>query len=49
MRRIAVKEGASGDTSRDHEYTDWNQVVTLADDLVRTIHAHERAAIRPTA
>lgn len=26
LRRIAKKEGASTDTSRDHEYTDWNKV-----------------------
>jgi menaquinone-dependent protoporphyrinogen oxidase len=31
MRRIARKEGASTDTSRDHEYTDWNAVDALAD------------------
>ena len=26
MKRIAAKEGASTDTSRDHEYTDWAEV-----------------------
>jgi menaquinone-dependent protoporphyrinogen oxidase len=49
MRRIAVKEGESGDTSRDYEYTDWNQVVTLADDLLHDIARSEHAAIRATA
>lgn len=49
MRRIAIKAGASGDTSRDYEYTDWNQVATLADDLVHAIRWNEREAIRPSA
>jgi len=39
MKRIAKAEGGSTDTSRDHEYTDWSQVDSLADDLA------ERAAI----
>jgi menaquinone-dependent protoporphyrinogen oxidase len=30
LRRIAKKEGASTDTSRDHEYTDWDKVRQLA-------------------
>ena len=33
MRRIALKEGASGDTSIDHEYTDWDEIARLADRL----------------
>jgi menaquinone-dependent protoporphyrinogen IX oxidase len=50
MRRIALKEGASGDTSRDHDYTDWNQVAALADDLAAAIRIGEfEAARRRTA
>jgi menaquinone-dependent protoporphyrinogen oxidase len=30
LRQIAKKEGASTDTSRDHEYTDWSKVQQLA-------------------
>jgi len=30
MRRIARKEGASTDTSRDHEFTDWSAVAALS-------------------
>jgi len=30
MRRIARKEGASTDTSRDHEFTDWRAVALLS-------------------
>ena len=41
MRRIALKEGGSGDTSRDHEYTDWEQVEKLADDLAYVIRLRE--------
>lgn len=49
MRRIAIKEGASGDTSRDYEYTDWDQVATLADDLIHDINWSERAPTAVTA
>ena len=49
MRRIALKEGESGDTGRDYEYTDWNQVVALADDLIHAIRRTELTPIRATA
>jgi menaquinone-dependent protoporphyrinogen oxidase len=41
MRRIAVKEGGSPDTTHDHEYTDWNQVEELADHLAYEIRRRE--------
>lgn len=41
MRRIAVKEGGSADTSRDHEYTDWTQVEQLADELAYDVRRRE--------
>jgi menaquinone-dependent protoporphyrinogen oxidase len=41
MRRIAVKEGASADTSRDHEYTNWDLVDQIADDLAYAIRRRE--------
>jgi menaquinone-dependent protoporphyrinogen oxidase len=41
MRRIAVKEGGSADTSRDHEYTDWEQVEQLADELAYEVRRRE--------
>lgn len=41
MRRIAVKEGGSSDTTRDHEYTDWKQVEELADHLAYEIRRRE--------
>jgi len=31
MRRIAKSEGASTDTSQDHEYTDWDAVTRFAE------------------
>ena len=43
MRRIARKEGASDDVTRDHEYTDWAQVAALADELADAIRAREAA------
>ena len=33
MKQITKKEGGSTDTSRDHEYTDWDQVVQYAKRL----------------
>lgn len=41
MRRIAIKEGGSNDTSRDHDYTDWTQVARLADELVTNVRRAE--------
>ena len=34
MKRIAQSNGKSTDTSRDHEYTDWNQVTKFTKDFV---------------
>ena len=34
MKRIAKNEGGNTDTSRDHEYTDWDAVVRFADQIV---------------
>jgi menaquinone-dependent protoporphyrinogen oxidase len=34
MRKIAATEGRSTDTSRDHEYTDWDQVDRFADEYL---------------
>jgi menaquinone-dependent protoporphyrinogen oxidase len=39
MRRIAGKEGGSLDTTRDHVYTDWQQVDSLGDALATAIYA----------
>jgi menaquinone-dependent protoporphyrinogen IX oxidase len=33
MKRIARKEGAPTDTSRDYEFTDWTRVDALAHDF----------------
>jgi menaquinone-dependent protoporphyrinogen oxidase len=35
MKRIAAKAGGDTDTSRDYEYTDWNDVRDFADQFVR--------------
>jgi menaquinone-dependent protoporphyrinogen oxidase len=47
MRRIARKEGASTDTSRDHEYTNWTTVEHLADLLASQIHRAKSVADVP--
>jgi menaquinone-dependent protoporphyrinogen oxidase len=44
MRRIALKAGGSGDTSRDHEYTDWTQVESLANQLASDLRRRDTAA-----
>jgi menaquinone-dependent protoporphyrinogen oxidase len=43
MKRIARKEGAPTDTSRDYDLTNWAEVDKLARDMARRIHA--RAAV----
>jgi menaquinone-dependent protoporphyrinogen oxidase len=37
MKMIARREGASTDTSRDHEYTDWKAVEQLAREMVNVV------------
>ena len=41
MRRIARKEGASTDMTRDHEYTDWTRVEEAADELAYAVRRRE--------
>ena len=41
MRRIALKEGASADMTRDHEYTDWHLVEEIAEGLAYEIRRRE--------
>jgi menaquinone-dependent protoporphyrinogen oxidase len=43
MKRIARKEGAPTDTSRDYELTNWQDVHKLARAMARMVHA--RAAV----
>jgi menaquinone-dependent protoporphyrinogen oxidase len=44
MKRIARKEGAPTDTSRDYELTQWDQVDALAREMARRIHARVAVA-----
>lgn len=39
VRTIAGREGGSTDTTRDHEYTDWDAVVRFADEIIAAVHA----------
>jgi menaquinone-dependent protoporphyrinogen oxidase len=39
MKRIAGKEGAPTDTSRDYEFTDWSRVDALAHNVAATVKA----------
>ena len=44
MKRIAKKEDAPTDTSRDYELTDWAEVDALARDMAKRVHARVAAA-----
>jgi menaquinone-dependent protoporphyrinogen oxidase len=46
LRQIAKKEGASTDTSRDHEYTDWTKVHELAGTMAAAVKAGKAAQRR---
>ena len=37
MRSTARREGNATDTTRDHEYTDWDAVDRFVDSIVATI------------
>jgi menaquinone-dependent protoporphyrinogen oxidase len=41
LRRIARQEGASTDITRDHVYTDWQQVDQLAETLTAAVQRRE--------
>jgi menaquinone-dependent protoporphyrinogen oxidase len=49
MRRIAAQAGMSTDMTRDHEYTDWNQVRTAADQFAEAFHARADGSIQRSA
>lgn len=44
MRMIAQKSGGSTDTSKDHEYTDWDQVKRIIERLEKTFNDAKQAA-----
>lgn len=39
MKRINQSEGGDTDTSRDYEYTDWNEVKAFANEFLRRLEA----------
>jgi menaquinone-dependent protoporphyrinogen oxidase len=45
MNRIVGKAGGSTDTTRDHEYTDWNDLRDFAREFTTRLAAAEPAAI----
>ena len=49
IRRIARKEGGSTDMTRDHVYTDWEQVDALADGLAAEIRRREASILTERA
>ena len=44
MKRIARKEGAPTDTSRDYELTNWENVERLGAEMARRVHERAKAA-----
>lgn len=44
MRRIAAAEGGDTDTSRDYEYTDWQDLRAFADRFAAIVSARRHAA-----
>lgn len=43
MKRIAGKAGGATDTSRDYEYTDWNDLAVFARSFLEVVRGAERA------
>ena len=48
IKRISRKEGGPADTTRDYEYTDWEQVRRLADRFTDALKAPEAAVAATT-
>jgi len=44
MRRIAGEAGGDTDTSRDHEYTDWEEVRRFVDEFLESANINGRKA-----
>lgn len=42
MRNIARKEGGDTDTSRDHEYTDWNAVTRFTEQFLKQVKQNNK-------
>jgi len=45
MKRISRKEGRSTDTSRDHEYTDWDAVQAFGEEVLGVVEATRPAGV----
>lgn len=43
MRRIAERHGGDTDTSRDHEYTDWDDMTRFIDEFLAAVPLQEEA------
>src|SRR5204862_8025935 len=41
MKRIVAKAGGDTDTTRDHEYTDWNELRAFAGEFVARLATRE--------
>ncbi len=44
MRRIAEREGEATDTTRDHEYTDWQELARFADAFLASVKTADTGA-----
>jgi menaquinone-dependent protoporphyrinogen oxidase len=45
QRWFAGRAGGSTDTSRDHEYTDWDAVARFADEFAKAVRSGQHAAL----
>lgn len=45
MRQIAKDAGGDTDTSRDHEYTDWNDVARFVDEYIAATELEREAVV----
>jgi menaquinone-dependent protoporphyrinogen oxidase len=47
MRWIATKKGASTDTTRDHEFTDWGAVVGFSEQIAAEVRERNETLAQP--
>jgi menaquinone-dependent protoporphyrinogen oxidase len=48
LKRVSQKEGGPADTTRDYEYTDWEQVRRFADRFTEALKVPEAAVVATT-
>ena len=49
LKMIAGAKGASTDTDKDHEFTDWSDLEVFADAFLKQVHEHGDLIAKPSA